>query len=495
MNLQDLTQYNNIVIQCHDVPDADAISSGFALMKYFESKGGSARLIYGGRHRITKPNLKLMLKWLKIPIEWVSELERPDLLITVDSQYGAGNITKFAADNIAVFDHHRPEIPESPYVIIYPALGSCATLVWDLMRHAGFDFAAAPEVYNALYYGLFTDTNHLSEMRHPLDRDLAEFMPVDSMAMRKLQHSELTIDELSVVSQALSSSQIISDIGLLKTTPCDPNILGFSCDIARQVDQFDSCIVYCHIPIGLKLSIRSTVREIMANDLAVFLAQDVGAGGGSIDKAGACLNYEDIERIAHGKSPDDYLRERIQKYQDNFDLVYCDHHNLDFAAAERFVKLPRPLGCARSVDIFPEDTPVRIRTLEGDIDMVASHDTYIMIGINNEVYPIKREKFERDYDVTDENYVSGAEYPPSIIDRIKGKRISLLPFTRTCVPRASKHIRAIQLQKDVKVFTNWDKEKYFLGKIGDYIAAPEADFHDVYVINGEIFAETYALAG
>jgi phosphoglycolate phosphatase len=74
---------------------------------------------------------------------------------------------------------------------------------------------------------------------------------------------------------------------------------------------------------------------------------------------------------------------------------------------------------------------------------------------------------------------------------LKGKRISLLPFARVCLPREEKTIRTIALKKDVKVFTQWDTEKYFIGKAGDYIAAPENDPNDVYVINREIFSKTY----
>jgi phosphoglycolate phosphatase len=494
VNLEELKKYKNIVIQSHDIPDPDSVSSGFALQRYIESQGGSARLVYSGRNRITKPNLKLMIELLKIPITHVETLNRPELLITVDCQYGAGNVTRFAADKIAVYDHHWPEIPETNNVTIRPALGSCATLIWDLMRQAGFDFAAAPDVYNALYYGLFSDTNHFAEIRHPLDHDLAEFMPTDWSIIKRLKHSELTIGELAIVSSALSSSQLIDNIGLLKTEPCDPNILGFSSDIARQVDTFSSCIVYCHLPTGLKLSIRSTVREIMANELAAFLTHETGSGGGGIEKAGAYLSFVGIAQVAPGLSPDEYLRQRIMAYQRNYDLVYCDQHNLDFTAAERFVKLRRPLGCARLEDIFPEGVPISIRTLEGDIDIAASRDIYVMIGIDNEVYPIRREKFEREYEMTGRQFASFSSYPPSIIERLTGKRVFLLSFTHTCMPKEHKHIRAIKIHRDIKVFTRWDKEKYFLGHAGDYIAVPEDDFSDIYVINQKIFAETYALA-
>jgi phosphoglycolate phosphatase len=177
-------------------------------------------------------------------------------------------------------------------------------------------------------------------------------------------------------------------MGLFQTCPCDPNILGFSSDIARQVDQFSACIVYCHLVTGLKLSIRSTVREIMVNELVIFLTQETGSGGGGIEKAGAHISFSGIERIAPHMSPDAYLQARIRQYQNNFDLIYCDRHPLDFSAAEWFIKLKQPVGCACSADLFPDSTPICVRTLEGDINLVASKDIYIMIGVKNEVYPI-----------------------------------------------------------------------------------------------------------
>ena len=39
MKLTDLLKHDNIVIQCHDKPDADAIASGFVLLRYLEKTG------------------------------------------------------------------------------------------------------------------------------------------------------------------------------------------------------------------------------------------------------------------------------------------------------------------------------------------------------------------------------------------------------------------------------------------------------------------------
>jgi phosphoglycolate phosphatase len=491
--LKELARHGNIVIQCHDVPDADAVACAFALRRCLEAQGAHARLVYSGGRQISKPNLLLMLKLLNIPLEYVEALPPCALLVTVDCQYGAGNLRKFEAARVAVLDHHRPEIEEGPMVIIRPELGSCSTLLWSLMRAHGFDFAAQPEVFNALYYGLYSDTNGLAEMRHPLDRDLADFMPVDGTLLRKLKNSALTVAELEVVADALSAPRLVGGIALLKARPCDPNILGFSSDIAQQVEQFDSCVAYCHWQAGLKLSVRSTVREVMANELALFLAEGAGSGGGNIEKAGGYISFDGIAKIAPGMTPDEFLLERVARYQSNFDLIYCNRHNMDFAAMPRFRKEKIPLGYARAVDIFPAGAPISIRTLEGDIDTEVSCDTYLMIWIAGEVYPIKEQRYHEAYTDCGQSYALAAAYQPAIIHRLSGERKFLLPFARACMARSDKIIRAQALVRDAKVFSNWDQEKYFRGRAGDFIAAAESDFSDIYIINRDIFAKTYAM--
>jgi hypothetical protein len=56
--------------------------------------------------------------------------------------------------------------------------------------------------------------------------------------------------------------------------------------------------------------------------------------------------------------------------------------------------------------------------LEGDVDLKAKSDLYAMIGVVGEVYPLKKETFERTYDVSPEPYTLSAEYAPEVIDRI-----------------------------------------------------------------------------
>lgn len=45
MKLENLKNFNDIVIQMHDNPDADAVGSGYALYRYFKAEGKRVRLL------------------------------------------------------------------------------------------------------------------------------------------------------------------------------------------------------------------------------------------------------------------------------------------------------------------------------------------------------------------------------------------------------------------------------------------------------------------
>ena len=50
---------------------------------------------------------------------------------------------------------------------------------------------------------------------------------------------------------------------------------------------------------------------------------------------------------------------------------------------------------------------------------------------------------------------------------------------------------ARELTGRVKVFTAWDREKYTLGRPGDYLAVRCDDRHDIYIVERDIFFKTY----
>ena len=54
LKLSQLLQFDNIIIQCHNNPDADALASGFAVFKYLKTNGKNVKFVYGGNLKYPK---------------------------------------------------------------------------------------------------------------------------------------------------------------------------------------------------------------------------------------------------------------------------------------------------------------------------------------------------------------------------------------------------------------------------------------------------------
>lgn len=494
-SLGDLLEYPQIVIQCHNNPDADTLASGYALYTYLKSMTKAVRLIYSGPFEINKPNLKLFIEELHIPIEYVKELLPPSLLITVDCQYDAGNVQPFNAQKVCMLDHHIIANNTVFFGDIRSSLGSASTLIWDLLRHTDFNFMDYPDVSTALYYGLLMDTNFLSEMRHPLDRDMEDSLIYNRSIIRRLRFSNLSLNDLEIAGIALIRSTInIEDkVAVFKAHSCDPNILGFISDLAIQVDALLACIVFFENESGIKFSVRSCTKEVKANELAHYLADGIGSGGGHIDKAGGFINVHALNEKLDTGTTETYLHNMTNQYFNSFDIIYAKNYKIDVSDMPVYKKNRLVLGYIPTTEIFAVGTPIRIRTLEGDLDVISSHDTYILVGIEGETQPINRLKFERSYYPIDAPFDISFSYEPTAKNHITHESTSIAEHMRPCITTSSVCIHAKPLTKNVKVFTAWDEDQYLTGLVGDYLAVRQDDYHDIYVIRKGIFKKTYTL--
>ncbi len=500
MRLADLEKYDSVTIQCHDNPDADTIGAGFGLYTYFKSKGKNTRLIYSGKNRIHKANLKLMVDKLEIPIFYLEDTEPyiDGLLITVDCQYGAGNVTRLKAERVAVIDHHQIEIPNLELKEINSSLGSCSTLVWKMMKAEEFPVEEDSILGTALYYGLYSDTNQFAEIYNPLDMDMRDALTCNMSMIRLFRNSNLSLAELEVAGIAMIRYIYNDDhkYAIIRSKPCDPNILGMISDFLIQVDEVWSCIVYNEINDGYKFSVRSCIKEVNASELAAFVSERIGSGGGHMEKAGGFISkklYEEYYPTLHSEA---YFSERMNEYFDNTEVIYADQCEIDVTGMARYVKKKIPLGFVRAADILPVSTPITVRTLEGDVDMTVEPELYIMIGVKGEVYPSTKDRFEKSYQIIDKPYdlqdnASDTEYVPTIKNRMDGETRFLTSCAGTCITNGKTSIYAKQIDRMVKVFTTWGGERYMLGKKGDYLVVRCDDRHDIYVVEQDAFGKTY----
>ncbi len=496
--LQMLLNFDKIAIQCHNIPDADSIASGFGLFSYFKSCGKSVLLFYAGP-KIVKPNLVSMIEQLQIPIMHEPDMPYYDgLLITVDCQYGMGNVKKIEAKEIAVIDHHIQESTLPELCDLRPWLGSCSTLVWDLLTYQNFNIDT--KLGTALLYGLFMDTNGFSELNHPLDRDMWEALIIDEHIFKLLKLSNFSMDDLIHTSTSLTNLYVLCEnlrTVIIPAPPCDPNILGVISDFALQVDGVDTVIAFSVLPDNnVKFSVRTATINTKANDLAKWLASDFGSGGGHKEKAGGYIVFEKLKSIDKDISFHKYCEIRLTEYYEKFQILDClkpesyekwkNGHILD-----KYRKRQIAIGYVNTVDIFGENIDLHVRTLEGDIQFKSHIDKFLMIGITGEVYPIERKVFDSNYESFMEPFKADFQYPPSIHNINTGRRISLLSQAFTCYSKDVSVVKARRLEADqyLKIFTSWDRENYYSGNPYDWFVYRECN--DFYIVNKDIFDKIY----
>lgn len=515
MKLEELLPFDRIVIQCHDTPDADAVASGYGILAYLRSHGKDARLIYSGPGPIRKKNLVLMTETLHIPAEYVQELgEIPDLLLTVDCQYGEKNVRQFPAKTVAVIDHHkaRPELLPALREV-RDSYGACAVVVWDMLCAAGFDAGQDEELATALYYGLFMDTGKLQELRHPKDKDLRDTLEFrcNKNALFLFQNSNLSLDELRIAAHALANYDYHAEhrFAVVETERCDPNILGIISDLVIEVDSVDACVAYCILEGGAKLSVRCCVRETRADELAAFLTKDLGSGGGHIRKAGGFLR-EDLLPEAVGSDSGKTLNEIVRRllnqkmslYFQTQDFIHAGSQDApDLSHCPLYQKKRLLLGYVRAAELYPVGARITVRMLEGDISLTVREDTYLMIGAEAEVYVNDEAYFLAHNDPIDTPYRFLGEYAPRAHEAVSAENPeaeaeawkSLKDYARCCISKEGSLVHAKQLTRRTKVFAPWN-DSYLLGLSGDWLVSRVENPKDIYIVKQPIFSETYSPA-
>ena len=501
MKLSDLLSYDPITIQCHDNPDADALASGYALYRDFKDQGNDVSFLYSGKFKLQKSNLKLMVEQLDIPVTYREEVTEKlkGLLLLVDCQYGESNVRKIEAEQIAVIDHHQIEIQENEFCEIRPNLGSCSTLVWKMLCDENYPVNQDQVLGTALYYGLYSDTNQFAEISNPLDMDMMEEIPVNKALITRFRNANISIKELETAGIALIRN-IFNDkhrYAIIKAQPCDPNVLGIISDFLLQVDMVDTCVVYNELPDGYKISVRSCIKEVRANELAEYLCSGIGAGGGHLEKAGGFISQKLYQKKHPHLHSEAYFSDKLNDYFENTDIIYAAKAQVDTTDMKMYTKKNLTVGYVKANDVFPIGTEIMVRTLEGDVNLKVTEDLIIMIGIKGEVYPTNYKKFSKSYQVLEGKYnpeesVVKAEYIPMIKSASDGASRMITEFAGRCIPTGKTTIYAKQISKITKIFTMWDESKYMLGKPGDYLAVRSDDPHDIYIVEKNIFGKTYS---
>lgn len=301
-----------------------------------------------------------------------------------------------------------------------------------------------PYLETALYYGLYTDTGQFAELYNPLDMDMRESLHFDKNLITLFRNSNLSLRELEIAGVAMIRYSYNDDyhFAVIQAQPCDPNILGLISDFLLQVAEVTSCLVYNKIEGSgdYKLSVRSCIKEVNASELAAFLTEGIGNGGGHLEKAGGYVNHKLYAEKHPSTHSEAFFNNRMIECFNTYDILYAQDYEADLSTMH----------------------PTTLRHLRDS------------------------------YDCLDESFVLPDESSlPIVKNKLTGDTVPLLAHARTCIPAAEALVHARKLEKGVKVFSMWGNSRYITGNPGDYLVVLDSNVHDLFVVKKETFEDAY----
>ncbi len=196
----------------------------------------------------------------------------------------------------------------------------------------------------------------------------------------------------------------------------------------------------------------------------------------------------------------DFFEKRVDQYYDECNWIFATEYikgkDKEIEMFPLYRKKSIPWAYVRTSDIVQEGKKFRMKSLENETDMVlvSSPDLYIMIGCRGEIYNISEAKFVSTYRDSKEKFDIFAQMPDYIpeiqLDETE-EYVSLDDKAYLCYPKDDRVIYATPINARTKVFSEHNKGEYFVGSPGDYMAIREDDISDIYIIQREIFEQTY----
>ena len=140
-----------------------------------------------------------------------------------------------------------------------------------------------------------------------------------------------------------------------------------------------------------------------------------------------------------------------------------------------------------SCNIAAEGETICVPTLEGKVEITASHEQYIMIGPCDDIYPIPRRLFEAKY----------AAEPGGCSKEIAQQMEKLgwkAEAVKKCRLAKESYVYAKEIPYKFAVFVKHCNSTIY-GEAGDFYARSWEDMEDRYVISSQVMKITYELIG
>lgn len=279
----------HVYIQTHNFPDPDAISSGFGLQYLLRQKGIESTICYAGQ--VDRVSTKNMIQLFNIEIKNIKDLDKhhkTSEIILVDTQYVPGNVDLFDGMVIGCVDHHTV-FDRISYIFddIRENTGSCASIVTSYFYDN--NILMPRDVAEVLLYGIKTDTANLTRGVSRLDLDMFYelYILAEKTNINYLESNTIQVDDLKTYAEAIGSLQIVDNVCFAYTGEnCSKSLIAVISDFALKIAGVNFSVVYSIRDEGVRLSVRSAVKELHSAEIIIETLDKIGTGGGHHSMAG-----------------------------------------------------------------------------------------------------------------------------------------------------------------------------------------------------------------
>ena len=306
-----------ILIQTHDYPDPDAITSAFGLQYLLKHFGVETSICFKGfAERASVNNLvKEFSIPLLTPIETMA-IQPTDKIILVDGQKLNANMTNLPGDEVACIDHH-PIFKQVDYQYSDIRLvGACASIIADYFVKSKVKIPC--NIATLLLYGLMVDTHSMTRGVADLDLDIFPMLyrSSDPERFTQLEAKSLEFSDLQAFGAAINNIRVYGRTGFASIPfSCPDALVAQVADFILSLVEVDIAIIHARREQGWKYSVRSVLPEVHSGYMLAEVMPPYGTGGGHARMAAGFIPKENIIQTGMDKAQfESMLEERFLNY-------------------------------------------------------------------------------------------------------------------------------------------------------------------------------------
>lgn len=307
--LEHLRGDERFVLATHENPDGDALGSLVGMQGLLTALGKDSRMF------IAPADLPLPSEYSVLALEGLIQEPPADIARRTVVFLDCGNIDRNSASvlrdgrHLLNIDHHHDNTGFGTINYVLPEASCTAEIVWELMRH--MDVPPSPDVAEALYVGLITDTGRFmyentGPRAHLMAADLIE-AGVDVSAVYRRLYEDMPEGKLALLARALGQVQRFDagELTVVALSARDFDLSGAKesysegiIDQLRALQGTKVAVLVRELSSGARKGQHKVSLRATDDDVDVSVIARAQGGGGHRRAAGFSTTLEGSELVA-----------------------------------------------------------------------------------------------------------------------------------------------------------------------------------------------------